>query len=647
MLRGMTVGLAALNRLRRTFADPVRRYPGWVRALPSLVDDYAPVTPLLVEGKVPLNYFTHKSNFGDLISPWLVQQITGREVTVARRSKPHYVVIGSIINQATDQSILWGTGTYGTEGRSEVAANAEYAAVRGPLTQAKLSAGRGFGIPVPQVYGDPALLVPLYYQPQVPITHEYGVVVRWSERRWAKATYGPGVKLIDFGRADVEGVFRELLSCRKIITSSLHGLIVADAYGIPNAWLASTSPRGGAFKFYDYFASVNKFRRPHQFDLADRPVTAELLRDTFTFSGEKIDFDYRALLDASPFLRRRVAADRPRLTAVAAPRPRRGIGSAAGRKALLPSLGYFGGIAASHLSVPVDEPIARIRLQLPDGPGRLDLRGVELWRSGRRLPINEAKVTLAQSSDGGLPADGDGPFNYGGIRTAKGERTWWSATFEPRITADEIRIYNRRDGWGNRARSLTVAVAGRDGYYRTVHTVDSDRVVRQTLTLLRQLTDVDLDPAVLETEAGALRARGQVLAVLARRAGTGLLTAKPEEQRLLASLLRRQPLPVAQPLSEDEWTVLGHVLAAERQRLSSTKTSVLSYHRVLDSPEKLARLEAAMNEACAVLGIGPVTVARDGVTDAVDQGQSSGERATVIAEVQRGAREPSVVGSSG
>jgi len=285
-----------------------RRYPErfGVQRLGSMLEQYEVADLISVDGKVPLNYFTYRSNFGDLLSPWLVQQMTGCEVVLADRKKPHYVVIGSIVNQGTDHSIYWGTGTYGTEGIGEVPKGARYTAVRGPLTQAKLSASKGFGIDVPEIYGDPALLLPLYYAPQVPITHEYGVVVRWSERAWADATYGEGVKLIDFARADIEEVITELLSCRRIVTSSLHGLIVGDAYGIPNAWLASDSPRGGVYKFYDYFASVDKFRRPHRFDPTAEPVTTDLLARQFTFSDQAIDFDYRSLLDSSPFLRRKV-----------------------------------------------------------------------------------------------------------------------------------------------------------------------------------------------------------------------------------------------------------------------------------------------------------------------------------------------------
>ncbi|MFE7407773.1 polysaccharide pyruvyl transferase family protein [Isoptericola sp. NPDC057559] len=298
---------ARLDRVARTSLG--RRVPDTfgVRRSRHLLDDYEVADLIEVEGKVPLNYFTYRPNFGDLLSPWLVKKMTGKKVVVADRKKPHYVVIGSIINQATAQSVVWGSGTYGTEGKDEVSPDARYTAVRGPLTRAKLGASKGFGIEVPEVYGDPALLLPLYYMPKVPITHEYGVVVRWSERRWAKATFGPGVKLIDFARSDVEAVIRELLSCRKIVTSSLHGLIVADAYGIPNAWLASASPRGGVYKFYDYFASVEKFRNPQTFDLTGGPVTAERLRDALSFDGDPIEYDYRPLLDASPFLRRRTS----------------------------------------------------------------------------------------------------------------------------------------------------------------------------------------------------------------------------------------------------------------------------------------------------------------------------------------------------
>lgn len=295
-----TAKTAVKTRLGRRFPRSIG--PGRYQSIPR---EYRVKNLLLTEeGEVPLTYFTYKTNFGDLMSPWLLEKMTSRKVIRADTTRPHYVMIGSIINKGTPQSIFWGTGTYGTEAKREVDAEAQYTAVRGPLTRSKLGAAMGFGIDVPPVYGDPALLAPLYFYPKVKVTHEYGVVVRWKERSWAKAKYGPGVKLIDFARGDIEEVIRDMLSCRRILSSSLHGLIVADAYGIPNAWLASGTPRGGEFKFHDYFASVRKLRTVQVFDPAAQEVTADLLRDSLEFDGRLIDFNYRTLLDACPFLTR-------------------------------------------------------------------------------------------------------------------------------------------------------------------------------------------------------------------------------------------------------------------------------------------------------------------------------------------------------
>ena len=193
---------------------------------------------------------------------------------------------------------MWGSGSFGTEARARLAPGATYAAVRGPLSRARLAAR---GIRCPEVYGDPALLAPAYFAPRVEKTHKYGVVARWSERRWHNTEVSPDVKIIDLGTTDVEGVIEAMLSCRFIVTGSLHGLIMADAYGIPSAWVMTRTAYGGEYKFFDYFSTVNKFRNPRTFD-ASLPVTAARLRDSFEFDSRPIVFDHRRLLAACPFL---------------------------------------------------------------------------------------------------------------------------------------------------------------------------------------------------------------------------------------------------------------------------------------------------------------------------------------------------------
>lgn len=265
---------------------------------------------LLVDDHIPLVWWTHTANFGDLLSPWLVGLLTSRPVAYAKSGQPAYVAVGSIVGEARKDSIVWGSGAFGSEGKWGTTAAQEYRAVRGPLTRSRL---RNIGLPVPRTYGDPALLSPLVYWPDVEKDAEVGIVVRWSERHWARAQADEGVRIIDLGSEDVTSTLRDLISCKRIVSSSLHGLILADAYGIPNAWLDSdggeggSRPAGGEFKFYDYMASVNKLRHAQSFSFGDAPLTIEQILDSLDFADEPIEFDHAALLDACPFLERTAA----------------------------------------------------------------------------------------------------------------------------------------------------------------------------------------------------------------------------------------------------------------------------------------------------------------------------------------------------
>lgn len=285
----------------------------------GLVNRYRVTEDLLLkDGKVPMRWWTYAPNFGDLLSPWLVEKMTGIQPILVEKGEPSYVATGSILKHVGQNSIVWGTGSFGNEGNQQINLNADYRAVRGPLTRAKVV---NLGGECPPVYGDPALLAPLYFFPKTQKSHEIGLVLRWSERKWHQAEIKSGVRLINLGDKDVEGVITEMLSCRRIVTSSLHGLIIADAYGIPSAWLSSSTPKGGEFKFYDYFLTVNKMRQAAVFSPDKDQVTADGLDKAFTFDPRPIEFDYRRLLNACPFIERvpgaaaKPGSPRPRLTA--------------------------------------------------------------------------------------------------------------------------------------------------------------------------------------------------------------------------------------------------------------------------------------------------------------------------------------------
>lgn len=257
---------------------------------------------LTEDGRVPLIHWPVAPNFGDLLSPWLISKLTGRETFQNRGEVDTYIAIGSVIKRVRDRTSVWGTGSFGDERKKQLNPNAKYHAVRGPLTRVKLSYAR---IDCPRVYGDPALLVPYLYKNTQKKKYKTGFVIRWSDKFWKNLDVEQDVAVIDLKTSDIEGTLDMMLQCEKIVTSSLHGLVIADAYGIPNAWVESSTPRGGEFKYYDYFLSVDKVRHVQPMPKDISTLSEQWIVDNLDFDARPIKYDPYPLLDACPFLSRK------------------------------------------------------------------------------------------------------------------------------------------------------------------------------------------------------------------------------------------------------------------------------------------------------------------------------------------------------
>lgn len=253
---------------------------------------------ILSDNKIPMRWWSYTRNFGDLLGPWLVQKMTGKEIVWVPKHKPHYLTVGSILGHVSPASIVWGTGSFGNEHGKNVELGDRYLAVRGPLTRARLEM---FKQSCPRIYGDPALLVPDYYPRKSEPTEELGVVLRWSERKRKRAFDIEGVRLIDLETDDIEGTLDSILACKRIVSTSLHGLILADAYGIPNAWLIAETGYGKEHKFWDYLLSVRKERNPHDFDITASTITLEELIGDLNFDDRDIQIDLELLRQSNPF----------------------------------------------------------------------------------------------------------------------------------------------------------------------------------------------------------------------------------------------------------------------------------------------------------------------------------------------------------
>src|SRR5690606_4571117 len=148
-------------------------------------------------------------------------------------NKTNYVTIGSVIHHASKNSIVWGSGIIDKQQPVE---KADFRAVRGPQTRKFLL---DLGYDCPAVYGDPALLLPKLFHPEVKKKYRIRIIPHYEDLKVVTENYKnePEILVIDLMTLDVEEVTRQRLNCEKTITSSLRGLIVSHAYGIPGVWV--------------------------------------------------------------------------------------------------------------------------------------------------------------------------------------------------------------------------------------------------------------------------------------------------------------------------------------------------------------------------------------------------------------------------
>ena len=233
---------------------------------------YARETALRIRNvpTVPVYWFTAIRNWGDLVGPYLVKHVTGAEPIPAYSSKrPHLLAVGSILSRSSEASLVWGAGFISKDERIDRVPS-EISAVRGLYSRQRLEE---LGLEVPEVVGDPAVLMPRFYRPKNVSKSVYvGLIPHYADLPLLRGIELPAwVKLIDI-RQDVEAFVDELCSCERVLSSSLHGLIAADAYGIPNLWIEfSANIHGNGFKFNDYYSSLDEpDTSPHLVSLNQR-----------------------------------------------------------------------------------------------------------------------------------------------------------------------------------------------------------------------------------------------------------------------------------------------------------------------------------------------------------------------------------------
>lgn len=229
--------------------------------------------------KIKLVYW-NEPNFGDILSPYIISQLTGLEIihkkgfistknnikrlinsiihlkfkeipSILLKNEENILGIGSILNLGNSNSKIWGSGfMYENQ---EFHGGTVYA-LRGIYSNEKL---KKMGYKGCDVFGDPALLLPLLISPAEEKKNEIGIIPHWSETEYFKKIYGNKYYIIDFRTRNIEKTVNEITSCKHILSTSLHGIIVAHAYHIPALWIKKGDIHTDGIKFKDYFSSVN------------------------------------------------------------------------------------------------------------------------------------------------------------------------------------------------------------------------------------------------------------------------------------------------------------------------------------------------------------------------------------------------------
>jgi pyruvyltransferase len=205
----------------------------------------------LPERPILMYWFSGVRNFGDVLSPVIVEHMSnGTPVHVTRRYGGKLVAVGSVLYALAEGDRVWGAGALRNR-RITPPPRVVFHAVRGPLTRDLLQAD------VPETYGDPAMLLPTIYRPKAEKRFELGLVPHYKDRAAVQVT-DPSVAMINV-QSEWREVVERIAACRAILSSSLHGLIVAEAYGIPAVWIrAGDSVVGEGFKFRDYYLATDR-----------------------------------------------------------------------------------------------------------------------------------------------------------------------------------------------------------------------------------------------------------------------------------------------------------------------------------------------------------------------------------------------------
>lgn len=186
---------------------------------------------------------TGPHNFGDELGAIILRHY-GYKVKRVSFAKADYLLTGTLLDPAESKkpnATVIGSGSgYTHDAKHQF----NVLAVRGKLTADCL------GVDVP--LGDLGLLASRIWTKE-PARYNIGVV-----RHYVDQDEYPFADIVIDATEPAADVIKKISSCRVIMSSSLHGIIVADSYGIPNMRIARDDVITGDWKWLDHKSALIK-----------------------------------------------------------------------------------------------------------------------------------------------------------------------------------------------------------------------------------------------------------------------------------------------------------------------------------------------------------------------------------------------------
>ena len=267
--------------------------------------------------------YTQRANIGDSINPFIYSRVLGVDFEHADAASCDMIGIGSGLGRIFISPknykkfsmlfkghrnhkpvILWSAGFLSTPSGREwkVRRHFKVAAVRGELSRKALEKITGKKIEC--VTGDAGILADGIISSLPEKKYYVGIIPHDNDREdpiIEKIKQSVENSVVIDVRGEVEETLSLIASCDTIISSSLHGLIIADGFHIPNIQMVvSDRLAGDGFKFHDYYSSYGK--EGFCLDVREEgnigKISSDFIKENYKLSFDEIDEKKKELKEA-------------------------------------------------------------------------------------------------------------------------------------------------------------------------------------------------------------------------------------------------------------------------------------------------------------------------------------------------------------